>query len=35
MIEGGIFTATMLKDKTYMEDLTVAIDHLILTELKE
>lgn len=35
MIEGGIFVATMLKDKTYMEDLTIAIDHLIETELKK
>lgn len=35
MIEGGIFTATMLKDKTYMEDLAIAIDHLIVTELKK
>jgi len=35
MIEGGIFVATMLKDKTYMEDLTLTIDHLIETELKK
>ncbi|MGB0805990.1 MAG: TetR/AcrR family transcriptional regulator [Salibacteraceae bacterium] len=35
MIEGGIFTATMLQDKTYMEDLTLAINHLIETELKK
>ena len=34
MIEGGIFTATMLKDKSYMEDLTIVMNHLIETELK-
>ncbi|MFT6324729.1 MAG: hypothetical protein ACJAWO_002296 [Halieaceae bacterium] len=34
MIEGGIFVATMLNDKSYMEDLTVTIDHLIDQELK-
>ena len=35
MIEGGIFTATMLKDKSYMEDLTLVMNHLIETELKK
>ncbi len=35
MIEGGIFTATMLKDKSYMEDLTIVMNHLIETELKK
>lgn len=35
MIEGGIFTATMLKDKSYMEDLTIVMNHLIETELRK
>ena len=34
MIEGGIFVATMLQDKSYMEDLTKTIDHLIISELQ-
>lgn len=34
MVEGGIFMSTVLKDKTYMEDLTEAITNLINKELK-
>ena len=34
MIEGGIFVATMLKDKSYMEDLTISINQIIQIELK-
>lgn len=35
MVEGGIFMSTILKDKTYMEDLTRAINNLIDQELKQ
>ena len=35
MVEGGIFMSTMLQDRKYMEDLTTAIDNLIVRELKK
>jgi AcrR family transcriptional regulator len=35
MVEGGIFMSTILQDRKYMEDLTTAIDNLIVRELKK
>lgn len=35
MIEGSVFMATTLQDKTYMNDLAESIVHLIDTELKK
>jgi AcrR family transcriptional regulator len=35
MVEGGIFMSTILKDRTYMEDLNSAINNLIEQELKQ